>query len=419
MGHSPDYKSYADKPRPKWNWDTKDGEWVGIWGYDWGDLLGKEVTKIDESISFEVWQVDSRADKIYEAEIAPRIIHRNFPAKKKEYWFGLRKRSYWYSDHIINQIAHQDRKRTLLIVPASYDPFRERIVRMFPTYPILHNHFINTVLLLPQQIKTSNPIKIIHYSLRSKVYKRHLKRIKYLRCLKVPEWDDIMRINPEIKLKSCRLGIDLDYWSAAKSKNEARKELNIPEEDFVFVLSQRLVPEYQIDKFLEVVSRLKTTRKFSVYITGHGTPEYQQYLFNLARDFSLTDKVLFIGRVTDDELRDYFIAADLFVTVPIMFGGSNGAKKAMAVGTPILHVTLGSTYYDLKKYNAGVLVSPTNYVQWKKELEEIVDGKKVGKIDRKEVEKLYGWKDIAKQWVDLFNIVIQDKEDELLNHKLD
>jgi len=45
MNHPPAYEEYADKPRPAINWDTPNGSWVGIWGYDWSDQLASEILK--------------------------------------------------------------------------------------------------------------------------------------------------------------------------------------------------------------------------------------------------------------------------------------------------------------------------------------------------------------------------------------
>ena len=83
INRHPPYEEYSNKPRPKWNWDTETGTWVGIWDYEWGDLIGKSLIQYSDRIEFEVWQTDLRADKIYTAELGERLVHKNFPARKQ------------------------------------------------------------------------------------------------------------------------------------------------------------------------------------------------------------------------------------------------------------------------------------------------------------------------------------------------
>ena len=51
MSDPPPYDLYAGEPRPEINWNTTNGSWVGIWGYDWGDQIGNAVLR--ETNEFE------------------------------------------------------------------------------------------------------------------------------------------------------------------------------------------------------------------------------------------------------------------------------------------------------------------------------------------------------------------------------
>ena len=53
--HPPAYEAYINQPRPEINWDTPDGNWVGIWGYDWPDVIGNEVLKLTDELEYDVW----------------------------------------------------------------------------------------------------------------------------------------------------------------------------------------------------------------------------------------------------------------------------------------------------------------------------------------------------------------------------
>ena len=95
MDHPPAYEEYADKPRPEWNWNNSKGSWVGVWGYDWADLIGIYLTTYFPDIKYEVWQPDYRADKIYSAEISQGVVHKQFPTFEKAYFFGLKRRTHF------------------------------------------------------------------------------------------------------------------------------------------------------------------------------------------------------------------------------------------------------------------------------------------------------------------------------------
>jgi len=50
----------------------------------------------------------------------------------------------------------------------------------------------------------------------------------------------------------------------------------------------------------------------------------------------------------------------------------------------------------LKKHNAGEFVSPYNYEEWAKKLEDIINGKKkVNTVPREDVVNYYSWKRTA------------------------
>lgn len=405
MHHPPAYDEYANKPKPKWYWETPDGSWVGVWGYDWADLIGINVTKASSDISYEVWQPDNRADKLYEAEIARRVMHKQFPAVRKSYWFGLHKRRYWFSKAILKALYECNGDNTILVLSTSHIHLTKQMVGH--KLKILHVHFINTKLLLPIPLTVFNPVRFLHRFLYNIKQRNIVKSFKYLVTENTEGTDEIKSINPIVKVYNQRWEIDLAYWQRNFSKQEARNALKIPKNQYIFVLSQRLVPEYQIDKLIRVISQLRSNKDFRFIITGHGKRDYEAYLKDMVEKNGLQEKVSFVGYVSEEDLKKYMIAANIFMTVPIMFAGSVGAIKAMCLETPVFHVSEGSTYELLKQHDAGLIVSPTSYEQWKNEIESLLDGKVVKTVPRSFLEEHYNWKNIANDWLNIFFTVIE------------
>ena len=85
LHHPPPYNLYHNDTPPKINWTTPEGNWVGIWGYDWPNQIGNEILKITDEFDYEVWQPDLKADKIYSYEFENGLVHKLYPAYKRNF----------------------------------------------------------------------------------------------------------------------------------------------------------------------------------------------------------------------------------------------------------------------------------------------------------------------------------------------
>jgi glycosyltransferase involved in cell wall biosynthesis len=399
---SPKYDEYANKSRPEWNWDTDNGSWVGIWGSDWGDLIGKALANYSEDVEYEVWQVDVRADKIYTAELDRRLVHKNFPSKEIKYFRGLKISVYTYSKEIIECTKHNNKRNVTYFIPSTVnDPFIKELLSSIDKATIIYYNFLNNKLLLPDIEKSYNPLRLVHRYLLRKRKLNELRNIKYLLTYNDnSEALNILKANfPHIHINYFGLGLDCEYWKQDKTVEEARRYLNIPFDRYIIFLSQRLVPEYQIDKFIQTISKVTVVNNYRCYISGHGTKMYERYLTELVKEYNLEDMIHFVGYVSNEDLKNYFIACDIFATVPIMFAGSDGVKKAMAINKPVVHVTLGGTYEFLRENNAGIFLNPTDYNQWRRVFEEIIDGKEINTVPREKVVREFSWEKTAKEFL--------------------
>jgi glycosyltransferase involved in cell wall biosynthesis len=409
---SPKYAEYADKPRPKYNWDTKDGQWVGIWGYDWGDLHLKSLVEYYDNYDCEVWQPDLRADKIYSAQLCENLIHRNFPAKMIKSFYRFKLRKELYSKSIIEELKKYDDNNTVLMLPATVrTKWMVSILGSIRNAKHIYYIYINDSKLLPLKISCLNPLKALSTYLINKEKLQWLKNMNILltsysdsEAVKKAE-----QINPNLKAIRFDMGLDFDYWYPIIDKETARRKLKIPVEAFVILLSQRLVSEYQVDRFIEVIAQIKPVKPFVCYITGFGLPDYKSYLQGLVESFGLNNKIYFVGYVSDEELRNYMIATDLYVDVSIITAGSSGANKQMAIGRPIFTVNSGTTYYFLKEQNAGIFVSPTDYEEWGHKLESIINGEIIVKTVKREiVTNYYSWKKTAEQTKKAIDLLFEE-----------
>jgi glycosyltransferase involved in cell wall biosynthesis len=391
---TPRYKEYETKPKPEHNWLTASGSWVGVWGYDFGDLIGKAVTQHYQDVEYEVWQPDYRADRIYAAQIGDRLVHRLFPAKRRIYRYGARPRGCVYSKPMVKHAAACTSDDIALLIPATViTPFVDQLIAALPRARIIHYNFLNSSKMLPRYENTVNPVNLLHRWLISR--QKNLRLIQISNLLTTNDnpgaLEELQVAFPSIKVLKFVMSFDLSYWKRDKNREQARACLDIPTDMFIIVLSQRLIPDYQIDRFIEALSRVSTKQAYCCYVTGHGLPEYEQYLKDLTKRYGLENKLRFVGYVRDEELRTYLMAADLFATLATLSAGSGGAVKAMALEVPVLHSQTGSTYEFLRTHDCGAFVDPTDHKQWTATLEGLIKGRPVGVVPRDIVANHYSW----------------------------
>ena len=146
MNHPPAYDWYADRPRPAANWNTPAGQWVGIWGYEWPDQLGKAVCAETGEFDYEIWQPDLRADKIYESALEDGLVHKQFPAVGKKNLYGMKRIATLSSLAIIDELRRQQKnKKVLLHLHGDPLSFRE-VLGSFKEFPIILS-YLGTIML--------------------------------------------------------------------------------------------------------------------------------------------------------------------------------------------------------------------------------------------------------------------------------
>ncbi len=87
------------------------------------------------------------------------------------------------------------------------------------------------------------------------------------------------------------------------------------------------------------------------------TPEIGR-LSTLARTLGIDDRVTFVGRRSRAELRTYYSAADVFVTVPWYEPFGITPVEAMACGTPVVGSDVGGIRFSVLDGETGYLVPP-------------------------------------------------------------
>jgi glycosyltransferase involved in cell wall biosynthesis len=141
------------------------------------------------------------------------------------------------------------------------------------------------------------------------------------------------------KVHTVRQGIDRKLFSRGP-RNEARQHLGIPEAGKVLLWVGRMVPVKGLDVLLDSCTRLRACGSdFRLYLVGDGP--LQGSLQEETRRRGLTEAVFFVGPRRQEQLPDWYRAADLTVLPSRSEGIPNVLRESMACGTPFVASRVG------------------------------------------------------------------------------
>lgn len=179
------------------------------------------------------------------------------------------------------------------------------------------------------------------YQFRRGIKQKFLTRIRRMayswsmkrsNCIKV----DSNYIKKEVEGKICKrditvlyIGINTTIFKNVDIKSLTEKQyLN---DKFVMIYVGRLAASKRIDFLIESMQALDEA---VLLVVGDG--EERDKLKNLVHSLNLEDRIIFVGRVSDEDLPKYYAAADVFVTASLHEGFCVPIIEALASGKPVI-----------------------------------------------------------------------------------
>ena len=407
LPHEPDYRFMAGEPRPPVHWDTPDGDWVGIYGNEIPNKLGKEVLQYTDEFEYEVWQPDYRADQVYSHRFEDGLVHRLFPAHQEKEIHGLKLRPRLHSPALVGYIQEYSQQHPVVInLNGDLNPLNVAIMKNGKHLPILQTfrgtlHLPKTMLFKSRR----NFPAAFTYLIKHWEAQRVMPNIDYVTYQNDLYYDQLTQLfhGPTAKLTS---GCNFSFWHKL-DQDTCRQALGLPLKKPIFLISSLLISRKQVDKTIEVFKELDAAYDFMLIISGHGSDQYEQYLQALARPLVDKGKVKFVGYITGEEARSYYNSADLFINSSASEGGPVSAMKALACETPVFSTDNGNVAERMRDNHSGILVGTDAYDQWKHALARFMDGSPLKKFDRAEAEEHYDWQKIAAKFSDIYRYLSQ------------
>lgn len=195
-------------------------------------------------------------------------------------------------------------------------------------------------------------------------------------------------------------GLAIDY--------ETFRAKYVEKDEKMIIYAGRIVYEKGIQTVIEAMPEILSKVPIKFIVAGKGP--HQKELVDLVRKLQLTDKVKFIGFVSEKTLKALYRYANLAVVPSIYEPFGMVALEAMAEGTPTIVADTGGLSEIVVHEETGLKFKPKDPSSLAKAVLRILTNKTLAKrlaIDaRKYLHNYYNWQDIAKKTIYVYKKVI-------------
>ena len=170
-------------------------------------------------------------------------------------------------------------------------------------------------------------------------------------------------------------GVDLTRFQPNLSRQEARTQLNWPQDRVILFTPRRLVNRMGLDKLLTAVAKIKSIIP-DVWLAIAGKGPIKAALEQQASELGLNDSVKFLGFLPDDQLPLAYQAADLTIMPSQSLEGFGLVLlESLACGTPALCTPVGGMPEVLEPFSPDLITASPEATDIAERLEEVLTGK--------------------------------------------
>ena len=143
------------------------------------------------------------------------------------------------------------------------------------------------------------------------------------------------------KVKVVSGGVETTSFTPGDGRRAARARLGVDQDGRLLVTVRRAEPRMGIEQLLRAML-LPPAADLRLAVVGGGL--LTDELIRLTSQLGLDGRVRIVGRVSEDELRDWYRAGDLFVLPTVAYEGFGMVTlEALASGTPVVGTRAGAT----------------------------------------------------------------------------
>ncbi len=194
-----------------------------------------------------------------------------------------------------------------------------------------------------------------------------------------------------------------------KSRNkEIRKKLKL-EGNKVLLTVGRLTPRKGQDTVIKALPQVIRNIPNVKYVIV-GTGNYRQFLEKIVREKGVSDRVVFAGEVSKDDLKSYYELCDIFIMLSRRSGHTVEGLgisflEAMAFSKPLIGGNHGGVNEVIENGKTGLLIDPTDVNAATEAICSVLKNgelaESLGKAGRKKVEEVFSRKSMAEKTLEL------------------
>jgi D-inositol-3-phosphate glycosyltransferase len=204
---------------------------------------------------------------------------------------------------------------------------------------------------------------------------------------------------PGEKIGVVPCGVDLERFQPV-SRDLARKELGLPNDQFVVLYVGRFAPVKGLERLVAAASHLRSRRELSFLIIGGEGRKARSSaeLSRLAQRASVEDIVRLQGRVEHELLPLYYSAADVLVIPSYYESFGLVALESLACGTPVIATRVGAMDTLIQDGKTGLLVESPSPRSFASAIEGFIVASSTGGLSQEEIRATvlaYSWSNVA------------------------
>jgi len=222
------------------------------------------------------------------------------------------------------------------------------------------------------------------------------------------------------------LGTDPDFFHPGRDTGKLRAKWAIGDAPLLLTVA-RLIPHKGQDVVLRALAALKTeypTLRYAMIGTGPDEPRLRK----LADDLKVSDRVIFAGALSDDEVAEAYATSTVYLGLSRLDGSIDAEGfgisflEAAASGVPIIAGDSGGVRSAVRDGESGVIVAPEDVTAVVEALRSYLSdaGRRAstGRAGRALVETYFNWDRVARETRNFtYEVVKGDRADRSLSLK--
>jgi len=311
-------------------------------------------------------------------------------------------------------------------------PFMPQLVSL-KNYDIIHLHYPfilgSEFILLNSMLKGNNLLITHHQDLiinnipenLIKAYNTLIRNplLSRSRRIFVPTLDYVsssslrsLEQNIQNKMVELPNGVDIQSFNPYIFSDDLKSKHNLSNNKVVLFVGSLDRAHYfkGVDILLRAFSNIKTNSVLIIVGDGNLRKDYE----HLAKKLSISQRVIFPGNVSNEDLKKYYSLASLLVLPSNSLGEIFGLVliEAMACGKPVIASRLPGVRTVVDNGINGFLFSPGDVKELADKIDYILtnesEAKKMGSAGRTKVENYYSWIKIGSRLESIYKEVLAD-----------